>query len=56
MTLTGPQLLEATLVLLLISKLTGGWGRSERLEQRCAVVRPVRVPRPRPQRLTIRPR
>lgn len=56
MTRTGPQLLETTLVLLLMSKLSGIADRAERPEQHCAVVRPARVPRPRPQRLTIRPR
>jgi uncharacterized iron-regulated membrane protein len=56
MTLTGPQLLEATLVLLLMSKLSGTADWAKRPQQRRAVVRPARVPRPRPQRLTIRPR
>jgi hypothetical protein len=56
MNLTGPLLLEATLMLLFMSKLRGIADRAERPEQHCAVVRPARVPRPRPQRLTIRPR
>lgn len=50
---TSPQLLEVTLLLLLVDALRGTLVAHRREPQRCAVVRPARRPRPRPQRLRI---
>ena len=50
---TSPQLPEAALLLLLLDALCGTLVAHRREPQHCAVVRPARRQRSRPQRLTI---
>jgi len=52
---TSPQLLEAMLLLLLVSKLGSRLVIRQPEPRRCAAVRPMRRPRALPQRLAIKP-
>lgn len=49
----GPQLFEATLLLLVVSELRGRLVADRREPRQCAVVHPVRRQRARPRRLNI---